>query len=129
MIVTLGTTPALQRTMSFTSLQTNQVNRAIEVHEFASGKSINVSRVVKALGGITFARGVAGGQRGTALLDDLERSDIPHDFVWVGAQTRMCTTLLDQATGAATELIEEAGSLSPEEVEILLDQMPPPLEA
>ena len=43
MILCLGTTPTVQRTMTFAKLNIDAVNRAIEVKQTASGKSINVA--------------------------------------------------------------------------------------
>jgi tagatose 6-phosphate kinase len=91
------------------------VNRAIEVHEHASGKSVNVARVLTTLGEAALAAGFAGGRRGEALLQDMTQAGIKHDFVKIKNQTRLCTTLIDRASGEATELVEEAPAASLEE--------------
>ena len=47
MIVCLGTTPTMQRTMLFDRVEIDAVNRAVEVREYASGKSVNVAKVLR----------------------------------------------------------------------------------
>lgn len=122
MILCIGTTPTMQRTMVFNRLAIDDVNRAAEVHEHASGKSVNVARVLTTLGvgEVALATGFEGGRRGEALLEDLTRAKIPHDFIRTKNETRLCTTLIDRASGQATELVEEAPPASETEWEGLL---------
>jgi tagatose 6-phosphate kinase len=109
----------------------DEVNRAVEVHEHASGKSVNVARVLGVLGEAALdfgelnrvAAGFAGGRRGDALLEDMARAKIAHDFVRTGAQTRLCTTVIDRAAGQATELVEEAPAASAGEWAELIDHI------
>ena len=109
MIVCLGTTPVYQRSMVFERLLLNEVNRAMAVYDYASGKSINVARVVRTLGEEVVATGFVGkGKRGDALLADLDRAGIRHEFVRVGPPARQCVTVIDRAAGTATELVEES---------------------
>ena len=111
MILCLGTTPALQRTMTFRSLALDGVNRAVAVCEYASGKSINVARAAHALGRRVVATGLAGGARASVMRRDLDDAGITHDFIDVDAPTRMCLTVIDQLQQTATELIEEASTV------------------
>lgn len=120
MILCVGTTPTMQRTMVFNRLAIDEVNRAIEVHEHASGKSVNVARVLTTLGEAALAAGFAGGRRGDALLQDMTQAGIPHDFVSITHQTRLCTTIIDRSSGQATELVEEAPPASLEEWKALM---------
>lgn len=111
MILCVGTTPTVQRSMIFRKLEINEVNRAVEVRDYASGKSPNVARVLKSLGADPLEMGFVGGDRGKFLVADLERAGIDYDFVTVAAPTRLCTTVIDQATGTATELVEESSPI------------------
>jgi tagatose 6-phosphate kinase len=115
MILCIGTTPTMQRTMTFDRLTVDEVNRAREVHEHASGKSVNVARVLGVLGVDALAVGFAGGRRGEALLADMSAAGVAHDLVRTTRETRLCTTVVDRATGQATELVEEAPPASPAE--------------
>src|SRR5665213_4353080 len=112
MILCFGATPAAQRSLTFDRFEIHAVNRAASVQEYASGKSPNVARVVRALGGEPLATGFAGGDRGTFLVDDLTRAGVRCNFVKVAPQTRHCTTLIDRSAGTATELIEEHAPVS-----------------
>jgi 1-phosphofructokinase family hexose kinase len=113
MILCIGPAPTVQRTMDFDRVTIDAVNRARVVREYASGKSINVARVVRALGEKALSMGFAGGDRGAALLHDLDRAGIAHCFVEVEPQTRLCTTVIDRAAGTVTELVEESASVEP----------------
>ena len=108
MIVCLGTTPVFQRSMIFDRLTPDAVNRAREVADYASGKSVNAARVIHTLGGEVLATGFVGGGRGRALLADLDAAGIAHDFVTAPTETRQCITVIDRSTGTATELVEES---------------------
>jgi tagatose 6-phosphate kinase len=107
MIVCLGTTPTMQRTMLFDRVVTGAINRASEVREYASGKSVNVAKVLHTLGHNAVATGFVGGTRGVNLREHLDRAGVAHAFVDVEVETRLCTTLIDRSTGDVTELIEE----------------------
>jgi tagatose 6-phosphate kinase len=108
MILCLGTTPVYQRSMTFDRLALDGVNRAKQVSDYASGKSLNAARVAHTLGREVVAVGFVGGSRGRMICGDLDSAQIRHDFVAVPAETRQCITVIDQATGMATELVEES---------------------
>ena len=108
MILCLGTTPVFQRSMVFERLEPDAVNRAAAVHDYASGKSVNVARVLHTLGAEVLAVGFAGGDRGLALLRDLDAAGVRHDFVTTAHPTRQCVTVIDRSRGSATELVEES---------------------
>src|SRR5689334_17576920 len=107
MILCLGTTPTVQRTMTFDRVTPDAVNRASEVLETASGKSINVARTLHTLGHDVLAIGFLGGPSGQLVRGDLDRAGIGHDFIEVTPKTRTCTTVIDRAAGTVTELVEE----------------------
>jgi len=113
MILCLGTTPVYQRSLVFDRLTIDRVNRAKSVADYASGKSVNAARVIATLGGEVLAIGFAGGARGDALMGDLSDAEIAYDFVSVAPETRQCITLIDQATGQATEIVEESQPVGP----------------
>jgi tagatose 6-phosphate kinase len=87
-----------------------KVNRARRVTETASGKGVNVARVVRQLGLPVRLLTVAGGARGKLLAKELTGAVV----VPVAAETRICQTLL--SNGPTTELVEEAGPLTKREV-------------
>jgi tagatose 6-phosphate kinase len=123
MILCLGPTPVLQRTMVFRRLELDAVNRARRVHQFASGKSINAARVLMTLAAPVTATGFLGGTTGESVRDDLRRNGIAQAFVSVPAPTRTCVTVIDEAHNTATELIEESRPVEPGDYDRLLEQL------
>ncbi len=123
MIVCLGTTPAVQRTMLFDRLTLDAVNRAAETRQYGSGKSINAARVLHTLGKPVTALGFVGGSGGEFIAEDLDRIGLAHDFVMVAAATRTCVTLVDRSAGTATELVEESSAVSAADYDQLLSKL------
>ncbi|MGO8674980.1 MAG: 1-phosphofructokinase family hexose kinase [Limisphaerales bacterium] len=119
MILCLGTTPAVQRVMVFRKVTPDAVNRALTVSDGASGKSVNVAKVLKGLGERPLAVGFLGGERGQYLRDTLEAKGIQTDFVTVAAPTRQCITVIDREAGTQTELVEEGRAVSTSDYEHL----------
>ncbi len=119
MILCIGTTPAAQRVMIFRGLALDEVNRAVQTLDGAAGKSVNVAKVLKALGEEPVATGFLGGDYGEFVRTSLVGQGIEVDFVTVVARTRLCVTLLDESTGRHAELVEEGRSVIPAEVEKL----------
>ena len=107
-ILCLGTTPAAQRVMVFRKLALGAVNRAVSTWDGASGKSVNVAKVLAALGEHPVATGFLGGERGEQLRAALAGRGIELDFVSVTAPTRQCVTVIDESAGTVTELVEES---------------------
>ncbi len=120
MIICLGTTPAVQKTMTFNRVAIDAVNRAQSVQQYASGKSINAARVLHTLRQEVVATGFVGGDTGKFIAADLERVGLRHDFVSVDIDTRMCITVVDRGAGSATELIEESPAVAAEAYDALL---------
>jgi tagatose 6-phosphate kinase len=111
MIICLGTTPTVQRTMTFKRLRIDDINRAVSISQYASGKSVNAARVLHAMGTEVLATGFLGGDTGRFMRADLDNSGIANSFLEVTSPTRLCITVVDEETGTATELIEEAGAV------------------
>lgn len=108
MILCIGPTPAAQRVMVFPKLMLDAVNRATQTVEGIAGKSVNAAKVLSQLGEEVVATGFAGGERGARLLALLKSRGIDAGFVSVATPTRQCTTVIDQAGGTITELVEES---------------------
>jgi tagatose 6-phosphate kinase len=123
MIICLGTTPTVQRTLTFARLELDAVNRATDVREFASGKSVNVARVLHAIAQPALATGFLGGDPGRFVRADLDRAGVAHDFVDVEPTTRTCVTVIDEAARTATELIEESKPVEAAHFRALLSKL------
>ncbi len=112
MILTAGLTPAWQQVLVFDAFAPGQVNRARAAHWCASGKVLNVARALYHLGAPGRALTVVGGVPGQQIRDDFARLGIAARWVEGAVPTRVCTTVLDGARRAATELVPEAGEVS-----------------
>src|SRR5438046_1614129 len=115
MILCIGTTPTMARSMIFDRIQINEANRAREVIDYASGKAVNAARVVHTLGKPVTVAGFVGGERGKSLCADLNQAGITHAFTQVQPQTRFCITSIDRRGGTATEFIEESQPVDAED--------------
>ena len=120
MILCIGTTPAAQRVMTFRKLTIDAVNRAVTTLDGVAGKSVNVAKVLKALGEHPIATGFLGGDRGERVRAVLEAQGIELEFVSVAPGTRQCTTLLDAFTDTHTELVEESQPVAATDYEELM---------
>jgi tagatose 6-phosphate kinase len=113
-VLCLGTTPAVQRVMVFPRVTLDAVNRAGTTQDGAAGKSVNVVKALKALGERPVATGFLGGDRGEFLQRVLAEKGVESDFVLVSTRTRQCITMIDEAAGTHTELVEESRPVEPE---------------
>jgi tagatose 6-phosphate kinase len=111
----MGVTPCLQRTLLFDRLHTGGVNRTTRVLETASGKGTNVARIIRILDGSSLLISVCGGDTGKQFKALLQKDGVPHSLVPSGYPMRICQTLIDEASGSVTELVEEASPFSLEE--------------
>jgi tagatose 6-phosphate kinase len=125
MILTIGTTPAVQRVMLFSNLKINEVNRASATYETSAGKAVNVAKALAALGSShkTVCAGFLGGGRGTFVKAHLQSLAVGDAWVESSASTRLCTTIIDQEANTQTELVEESGPAKPEELSRLLEKL------
>lgn len=120
MILCIGGTPAMQRTLRFKSFTMGGVNRAYELRVTASGKVSNAARVTATLGGEVLAVSFLGGDSGRFVARALQDDGVPCKPVWVegDAPTRTCVTLIPD-NGAVTEVVEEAPPISARDVSTL----------
>lgn len=113
MILCVGLSPALQRTQLLEGpLEIGEVNRAIRTLITASGKGVNVARVLATLGTPVRLVQPLGGPTGQMHAQLAERDGVSQTVVGVPTLTRICTTVL--ANGEVTELLEESAPLPPE---------------
>src|SRR5207248_2256571 len=110
-ILCIGPTPAAQRVMVFGKLALDAVNRATKTLDGAAGKSVNVAKVLKTLGEWPVATGFIGGDRGSLVQSCLTERGIKTEFVRIGAETRQCTTVIDESAGTHTELVQESDAV------------------
>jgi len=115
-VVAAWLSPAWQTIMRFADLEPGEVNRASDVHRCASGKVLNVAVALGALGAISRAVTVMGGAAAGWTAAEFRGLGIDLVAVPTIADTRCCTTLLDEATGRTTELVENAPPITSDEL-------------
>lgn len=98
--------------MVFRNFTLDEVNRAETTLDGAAGKSINVAKVLKALGENPIATGFIGGDRGTLVESALKQRAIETEFVKIALETRQCTTVIDESAGTITELVQESDAVT-----------------
>ncbi len=108
----MGLNPAWQKTLVFNQLRVGEVNRARLVETQASGKGINFAAAARQAGGHATVVQFAGGVTGDWLTADLDRRGLPHATVCSAGATRICSTVLSEADGVTTELIEPSAAVS-----------------
>jgi 1-phosphofructokinase family hexose kinase len=92
-------------------LERGGVNRAVESEVLPSGKGINCARATVRLGGEARALLFLGGDPGEWIASELAAEGIRVDAVKVPSPTRTCTTVVEQESGAVTELVESGGAV------------------
>ncbi len=122
MILTVTPNPALDYTIRVDALEIGRRAKYRDPVYDSSGKGINVSRMVRRLGGSTLALGFAGGPTGDLLRQGLEREGVPHDLVAVPGLTRVNVTVLSGPDGAATHLHGPGARVEPAEAARLLER-------
>ena len=110
-IVAAGLTPAWQQTLCFDRLQPGEVNRARRVHWCGSGKVLNVGAALGMLGAPAVVVAPLGGPIVESIEQEFAALGLCGRWQRTPHSTRVCTTLLDESTGVATELVENAAPL------------------
>jgi 1-phosphofructokinase family hexose kinase len=115
-IVAAGLSPAWQQILEFDEFTAGEVNRARQAVWCSSGKVLNVGLALGHLGAPSTTVALVGGAPREAI--EKEFADLGFVGRWVAATrpTRVCTTLLDRATGQTTELVENAAAVTAQEL-------------
>jgi 1-phosphofructokinase len=118
-VLTVTPNPSLDRTFVTGPLVLGEVNRALSEAVEASGKGVNVSRVLHAAGAATLAVLPVGGTEGEHLRKLLDVDLLPYALVPVHAPTRTNTTVAE--TGGRTTKVNSPGApLLPAEADALV---------
>ena len=88
MIYTITQSPALNRTVEVEEIIYDDINDIMEEKNSAGGKGIDVSRVIKELGGQSVALGFIGGYNGVELEGRLVNEGILCDFTRINNENR-----------------------------------------
>ena len=115
-ILTVGLSPAIQKTIRMPRFTLGAVNRSTDYLIDASGKSINVGRVLAQAGLEAHCLVPVGGENGELFGKLCRRDGIQVHPVPTRGRVRFCYTLIDTGAGEATELVvNEPEAVTPEE--------------
>jgi 6-phosphofructokinase 2 len=87
------------------------------------GGGINVSRVVRELGGETLAIYLAGGATGPVLDALLERRAVPRTVVPIKGHTRISQTVFETSSGLEFRFVPEGPRIAPDEAQRCLETL------
>jgi len=89
MIFTLTMNPCLDRYIYVDDLIVDDTIRANKVVDYPAGKGIDVSRVIKELGGVSIAIALVGGNNGRRLEEMLDKEGVIYSSIRVPQETRL----------------------------------------
>jgi tagatose 6-phosphate kinase len=113
MILTVTMNPSVDISYPLHEFKLDMVNRVDSVRKTAGGKGLNVARVVAQIEEKVLATGVLGGTIGEYIVQELNRSQIPNDFLKIDKESRNCIAILHE--GMQTEILESGPALTNEE--------------
>lgn len=145
MIVTVTLNPAVDQTLVVPKFVAGDTIRVRASRFDPGGKGINVSRVIRELGGESVAMGFAPGGLGRYIEQSLESLGVETDFIHTRGETRTNITLLDESRHITTILSDPGPEtdavyvaelrrklrrrLRPGDWLVLAGSIPPPLTA
>ncbi|MBR3235771.1 MAG: 1-phosphofructokinase [Atopobiaceae bacterium] len=121
MIRTVCLNPAIDKTIQVPAFTIDAVNRVTELRADAGGKGINVSKVVKELGGQSKAYAILAGDAGSGIKHMVESMGIEVVAVEVAGETRTNTKIVDQELHTNTDINEPGPVVTKEDLDALLD--------
>lgn len=102
--MTVTANAAIDRTLRVERLVVGRLHQAREDTAQAGGKGVNVARVLHAMGIPVHAIVVVAGGSGDFICADLTRSGIPYTRVGAEGVSRTCLELVDESSGAVTQI-------------------------
>jgi len=121
MFLTVCLNPTIQKTLSFSSVIPGTVNRTGNHRLDASGKGVNVTRVLNQLGEKAVHLTQLGGEMKPLFLSLCEQDGLKVEWVESSSQIRFCYTMLTK-DGVVTELVEESEPVGAETESLLLEK-------
>lgn len=124
MIATVTANPCIDKTVTTDTFDIHRMNRVRVLRTDPSGKGINVSKAVHTLGGETLCTGLNFTDGGSSpLTEDLDRLGIPHSFVSVKGNLRVCTKIFDCQRKHTIEVNEYGSPVTDADLNALLDRV------
>jgi 1-phosphofructokinase len=111
-LLTITLNPAIDKTVQLEELRVGSVNRVTSMRVDAGGKGINVSKVIKSLGGESRALGILAGKNGLFIKNYLDSLDIENEFTFATGETRTNLKIIDMLNQSNTDINEPGSTLS-----------------
>ena len=112
MIITVTRNATVDKTVCVDDFSIGKVNRIRSIRLDASGKGVNVSRIIKRLSRKTLALGFLGGDTGRFIKEIVEKEEIETDFIEIEQPTRVNITVIDSVNKTETKINEAGHSVS-----------------
>lgn len=119
MIYTITLNPAVDKTVVINDFRVDAVNRVSSMRVDAGGKGINVSKVIRSLGGRSMAMGILGGFAGRYIKKYLDDMGIENDFVFISGETRTNLKVIDARNRTNTDINEPGPEVSGHDLEMM----------
>ncbi len=114
--------PVIQKTLVFHEIERGEVNRTSEYRIDAAGKGVIPTRILTQLGERATHLTQLGGPTRDWFLSMCAEDRLDIEWVESGAPIRFCTTLIEEASGRATELVEESLPVAPTTSDALVER-------
>lgn len=119
MIITVTLNPAVDKTVEIGNFEVGAVNRVSSIRLDGGGKGINVSKVIKRLGGRSRASGILGGASGRFVKEYVDSLGIENDFLFIEGETRTNLKIVDSHRKTNTDINEPGPQVGIEDIEKL----------
>ena len=123
MIATVTLNPSLDRHVEVENLVLDDTNRWTSFKRQPGGKGINVSRVLKELGGETIAYGFIGGHAGDDIKNLLKEDGVQTDFTHIKTEVRSNFIITDLKTHRQTRISAPGPQVTAGELKKLVDKI------
>ncbi len=123
MIYTITLNPSIDQHITINKLIKDDTLKAQSVRRDPGGKGINVSRVVKELGGQTKAFGIIGGCGGYMLRDLLDRKEIEYQFFEILGETRINFIMTDLSDKTQTRISAPGPAVENRDIEKFIEMI------
>ncbi|MFE4894995.1 hexose kinase [Peribacillus butanolivorans] len=120
MILAVTMNPSVDISYAVDRFKFDDVNRVETVRKTAGGKGLNVARVIAQMEEEVLSTGVLGGTIGDYIVQELNKSNIPNDFLKIKNESRNCIAIIHE--GMQTEILESGPTLSKEEGTAFLEK-------
>lgn len=119
-MLVIGPNLSIDQTVAVPRLMVGTIHRVPAILRLAGGKGTNLARALRTLGAVPTLCGFVGGPAGEAYRAYLRTEGISHQLIATRAETRVCFSIADEATGEQTEVYEAGAEVTLDEVEALI---------